>query len=94
MRSSAKEDAMETKWEGRILGEFHGYASGRVFELSDGGRWKQESPTDEPVYRQQPKAKLLRDKGTGRMFLDVDGTSSIVQVNPAKGAGGLSSWGY
>ena len=50
---------MRTIWEGRLTGEFHGYHGGRVHELSDGTRWHQECRTNEPVYREHPKAKLL-----------------------------------
>ena len=36
---------METEWEGRIAGIFEGYDGGRVYELTDGRRWRQESNT-------------------------------------------------
>jgi hypothetical protein len=81
---------METTWEGRIAGVFEGYQGGRVHELSDGSRWRQEDRTDEYVYRERPKARLLRDKGTGVTYLDVEGTSGVVLVVPDSGMRGLS----
>jgi hypothetical protein len=61
---------METTWEGRIAGVFKGYKSNRVYELSDGSRWRQEDRTDEYVYRERPTARLLWDQSIGRTFLD------------------------
>jgi hypothetical protein len=81
---------VETTWEGHIAGVFVGYASGRVHELSDGSRWRQEDRTREYVYRERPKARLLRDQGIGKTYLDVEGTSSVVEVVPDRGMSGLS----
>jgi hypothetical protein len=81
---------MVTTWEGRIAGIFEGYRGGRVHELSDGSHWRQEDRTDEYVYRESPKARLLRDPGTGLTYLDVEGTSSVVRVVPDSGMRGLS----
>jgi hypothetical protein len=80
--------AMDTIWEGHVAGVFEGYATGRVHELSDGSRWRQEGRNDEYVYREKPKARLLRDS-TGRSFLDVEGTSSVVLVVPYRGMRGM-----
>jgi hypothetical protein len=79
MRFSAQGVAMEIIWQGRILGEFIGFGPGRVFQLSDGCRWRQESLTDEPAYREQPVVKLLRvvpdsgRRGLGRGRSDEEG---------------------
>jgi hypothetical protein len=80
---------VETTWEGHIAGVFEGYASGRVHELSDGSRWRQEDRTREYVYRERPKARLLRDRGIGKTHLDVEGTSSVVEVVPDAGMRGI-----
>ena len=82
--------AMRTVLEGRIAGEFHGYAAGRIYELSDVSRWRQEDRADEPVYRERPRAKLLRDDGSGAFYLDVEGTSGIVRVVPNGSMSGSS----
>jgi hypothetical protein len=83
--------AMESIWEGRISGDFHGYVGGIVHELSDGSRWRQESLTCEYVYRERPKARLLRDKSIGKTFLDVEGTSAVVEVVPVTGLRGMGA---
>lgn len=85
---------METAWEGRIVGTFEGYARGRVFELSEGRRWRQESNTGEHVYRERPEARLIRDQSTGTRFLDLEGTSGVVIVVPERGMGGLSAGAF
>jgi hypothetical protein len=56
---------VKTLWSGEVLGTFFGYKGGRPYTLSDGSIWIQNDHTDEPVYRQDPKARLLRD-GAGR----------------------------
>ena len=73
---------MEKFWEGHVVGEFLGYGNGRIYQLSDGSRWQQQGLTDEPAYRNAPKARLLRKSATDARFLDVEGTSGIVQVQP------------
>jgi hypothetical protein len=65
----------------RIAGVFEGYRGGRVYRLADGSGWRQECNTVEHVYREDPRARLLRDD-TGRTFLDVEGTSGVVWVSP------------
>lgn len=72
---------MEIRWQGRIVGEFLGYALGRVFEISGHGKWKQENHTDEPCWRQDPGAKLYWDQSLGVWWLDVEGTSASVIVS-------------
>jgi hypothetical protein len=77
--------------ESRIDGVFEGYRGGRVYRLADGSSWRQADNTAEHVYRENPRARLFRD-GTGRTFLDVEGTSGTVWVErvgsrPAPGAG-------
>ena len=51
---------MDKTWEGHIAGVFEGYAGGRVYELSDGTRWRQEGRTSEYVYRERPGASRHR----------------------------------
>jgi hypothetical protein len=72
---------MTTIWSGRLVGTFLGYKSGLTYELSDGSKWMQEDRTDEPVYRENPTARLLHD-GASYTYLDVQGTSAIVRVVP------------
>jgi hypothetical protein len=83
--------SMKPVTETRIVGTFEGYRGGRVYRLADGSGWRQECNTVEHVYREDPKARLLRDD-TGRTFLDVEGTSGVVWVvrsgpKPTPGAG-------
>ena len=67
---------------GRIVGIFEGYRQGRVYRLADGSRWRQEDGHAESAYRENPGVRLLTD-GTGRLYLDVQGTSGVVWVVPA-----------
>ena len=76
---------MDTIWVGHLIGTFHGYRPGRTYELSDGTKWHQQDLTDEPVYGEDPNAKLLSDPDTGIVYLDVRGTSAIVRVFQAGG---------
>ena len=85
---------METEWEGYVPGIFEGYAGGRVYELSDGSRWRQESRTSEYVYREQPKARLLWNQSTGTRYLDVEGTSGVVEVKEDRGMGGMGAGAF
>jgi hypothetical protein len=68
--------------ESRIDGEFLGYLGGEVYRLSDGKRWRHAESTAEPVYRENPKARLL-DDGVGHVCRDVEGTSATVWAKPA-----------
>ena len=77
---------MDTIWVGHLIGTFHGYSPGRTYELSDGTKWHQQDLTDEPVYGEDPNAKLLSDPDTGIVYLDVRGTSAIVRVFQAGGS--------
>ena len=84
---------MDIIWLGHLVGTFHGYKPCRIYELSDGSKWTQEDLTDEPVYRDDPTARLLFSGSSGAIFLDVEGTSAIVRVyrtgsrpKPAAGA--------
>jgi hypothetical protein len=71
---------MKTMWSGWVVGTFHGYKSERVYVLSDGSTWKQQDFTDEPAYCDDPAARLLCNRKTGTIFLDVEGTTSMVRV--------------
>ena len=55
----------ETEWEGQIVGPFEGYDGGRVYELTNGTRWRQDDRTEEHVYRKRAKAKPLWEQSTG-----------------------------
>jgi hypothetical protein len=84
----------ETEWVGRIAGVFEGYRSGRVFQLSDGRRWRQESQSSEYAYRESPAARLLWNRSTGMRFLDVEGTSGVVNVVPDSGMRGMGGGAF
>ncbi len=71
---------MDIIWLGRLVGTFHGYKPGRIYELSDGRKWTQEDLTDEPVLREGPTARLLSNGSIGAICLDVEGTSAVVRV--------------
>ncbi len=73
---------MELRFEGRLTGEFVGYAQGRVYELSNGEKWRQEDRTDEPCWRDRPKVWLYWSQSLGSWHLDVEGTSATVRVVP------------
>jgi hypothetical protein len=85
---------METEWEGHVAGIFEGYAPNRVVELSDGRRWKQETNTREYVYRERPKVRLLWSQSLGVRYLDVEGTSNVVQVKEDRGVCGVSAGAF
>lgn len=78
---------MKLSWSGTIDGTFRGYKPGQVYILSDGSTWRQQGGPAEYVYRESPGARLLRDD-TGRTFLDVEGTSSVVPVVRPAGTSG------
>jgi hypothetical protein len=71
---------MNIVWSGHLIGTFHGYKPGRVYELSDGSKWTQEDLTDEPVSQDDPTARLLFSGGSGAIYPDVEGTSAVVRV--------------
>ncbi|MDR3620679.1 MAG: hypothetical protein P4L85_15105 [Paludisphaera borealis] len=64
-----------------MVGEFWGYKGGRVYQLDDGSRWRQEDWTEEPVYRQEPTARLIHRHDVNMNYLDVEGTSAMVRVS-------------
>lgn len=63
-----------------MVGTFYGYKCGRVYLLSDGSKWFQDDLTDEPVYREEPTARLLSRHEVDTIYLDVEGTSAMVRV--------------
>lgn len=69
-----------TIWEGWIVGEFHGYQRNRVYRLDDGSEWRQDGERREPCYRENPRARLLYSRSLGITWLDVEGTSHMVEV--------------
>jgi|GEM_PF-694091 len=71
---------MDRLWQGRLVGTFLGFGYGRIYQLDDGSRWQQDSRTDEPSYRDDPEARLLFNRDTGSVFLEVVGTSSVARV--------------
>jgi hypothetical protein len=71
---------MNIVWSGYLVGTFHGYKPGRIYELSDGSKWTQADQTDEPVYREDPAARLLSNRSIGSIYLDIEGTSAVVRV--------------
>lgn len=75
---------MEAIWTGNLIGTFYGYGRGRVHELSDGSSWKQEDSDDEPAYLEGPRVELLTKRGSGIIYLAVEGTASRAQVSLIK----------
>ena len=71
---------MDIIWSDHLVGTFHGCKPGRIYQLSDGSKWTQKDLTDEPVYRDDPTARLLFSGSSGAIYLDVEGTSAIVRV--------------
>jgi hypothetical protein len=67
---------MNIIWSGRLVGSFHGYKPGRIYELSDGSKWTQEDLTDEPVYREDPTARLLSNGSIASIYRD-EGTWAV-----------------
>ena len=53
--------------------------------LSDSSNWRQACTTREYVYRERPAARLVRETSTGRVYLDVAGTSASVLVERNRG---------
>jgi len=71
---------MQTVIETRVSGEFLGYEYDRLYTLEDGSVWRQTGWGSEPVYRDRPVCRLLYAPDRGLYWLDVEGTSSVVQV--------------
>ena len=72
---------MDIIWSGHLVGTFHGYKPSSIYELSDGSKWTQEDLTDEPVYRDDPTTRLLSNRSSGAIYLDVEVTSAVVRVH-------------
>lgn len=72
---------METIWTGLLVGTFNGYGRGRVYKLSDDSVWVQEDATDEPGYLDGAEARLLTRRGSGIIYLLVDGAVAMVRVS-------------
>jgi hypothetical protein len=62
----------------RIQGTFLGYAPGVVHRLDDGTEWEQIGRVEEYVYRGQPGCRVFWDGE--RLYIDVEGTSAVVEV--------------
>jgi len=71
---------MEVIWTGRLIGTFNGYGQGRVYKLSDDSKWVQEDVTDEPGYLEGAEVKLLTKRGSGIIYLAVEGAVGMVRV--------------
>jgi len=67
-------------FNGHLVGTFYGYRGGNVYRLSDGSKWVQDDGTDEPVFREYPAARLMHLHDRSFVYLDVEGTSSVVRV--------------
>jgi hypothetical protein len=67
----------------RIQGTFVGYAPGVVHRLDDGSEWEQVGKAQEYVYRERPACRILWDGQ--RHYIDVEGTSGVVEVRRYKG---------
>jgi hypothetical protein len=61
-----------------IVGTFLGYAPRAIHRLDDDSEWEQVGIVKEYVYRERPACLIRRDQD--RLFLDVQGTSGIVEV--------------
>ena len=64
--------------ESRIIGTFLGYAPGVVHRLDDASEWEQVGNTREYVYEERPCCRVIFDRE--RHWIDVEGTSGIVEV--------------
>jgi hypothetical protein len=62
----------------RIQGTFLGYTSGVIFRLDDGTEWQQVGRAEEYVYREQSGCRVFWDGE--RLYIDVEGTSSVAEV--------------
>ena len=66
-----------------IQGTFLGYAPGVVHRLDDGTEWEQTSNTEEYVYREHPGCRVFWDRD--RLWIDIEGTSSVAEVRKYTG---------
>jgi hypothetical protein len=64
--------------ESRIIGTFLGYAPGVVHRLDDASEWEQVGNTKEYVYRERPGCRIIFE--SERFWIDVEGTSGVVEV--------------
>ena len=82
---------METIWTGRLIGTFCGYGRGLAYKLSDDSVWVQEDAIDEPGYLEGAEVRLLTRRGSGIIFLLVEGATARVRVglveSPMRSAG-------
>jgi hypothetical protein len=46
------------------------------------------------VYRERPEARRLWNQGLGTRYLDVEGTSNVVEVKEDRGLGGPYAGAY
>jgi len=63
-----------------LIGTFCGYGLGRIFKLSDDSWWRQEDVTDEPGCLDGAEVRLLTKRGTGVIYLAVEGATAMVRV--------------
>lgn len=75
---------MTTLLESRLVGSFNGYVPGARYVLDDGSCFEQVSRTEEFVYRERPRVKILSDGN--RTYADIDGTNSVVEVRRYRGS--------
>lgn len=72
---------METIWTGRLVGTFNGYGQGRVYKLSDDSKWRQDDAMDEPGYLDGAEVRMLTKRGSGIIYLAVEGATGMVRVS-------------
>ena len=85
---------MLTVWEGRIVGTFEGYENGRVFELSDGSRWKQEDRNPRIHLSGRTKSQTAPRSRESWTYLDVEGTSAVVMVVRDRGMSSIHAGAF
>jgi hypothetical protein len=78
--------------QSHIQGTFLGYAPGIVHRLDDGSEGEQVGIPKEYVYRERPGCKVFFERE--RLWIDVEGTSGIAEVERYMGkrwagAGGI-----
>ena len=78
--------------ESRIIGTFLGYAPCVVHRLDDGSEWEQVGSVNEYVYRERPACRVIFDRE--RLWIDVEGTSGIAEVQRYAGRRWARSGAY
>lgn len=73
---------MDTVWQVVLAGTFYGFKPDRVFELSDGSRWRQEDGIDVPSYSEWPPVKLLTKPVSGVIHMAVGEATAMMRVVP------------